>query len=84
STTGAQPQPESRIARAACAAVAYGVQHEDTSTGFMTSLQQLMFRLLFWFQKFGFNGRLLDPLGPRLTLSGCRICAIRAKVRHLA
>src|SRR5450759_2035791 len=43
STTGAQPQPESRIARAACAAVSCGVQHEDASIGFITSLQQLIF-----------------------------------------
>ena len=42
STTGAQPQPESRIARAACAAVSCGVQHEDASIGFITSLQQLI------------------------------------------
>jgi hypothetical protein len=43
STTGAQPQPESRIARAACAAVSCGVQHEDASIGSMKSLQQLIF-----------------------------------------
>ena len=43
STTGAQPQPESRIARAACAAVSCGVQHEDVSIGFITSLQQFIF-----------------------------------------
>jgi hypothetical protein len=43
STTGAQPQPESHIARAACAAVSCGVQHEDSSIGFITSLQQLIF-----------------------------------------
>ena len=42
STTGAQPHPESRIARAACAAVSCGVQHEDASRGFITSLQQLI------------------------------------------
>ena len=28
-TTGAQPQPEARIAQAACAAVSFGVQHKD-------------------------------------------------------
>jgi hypothetical protein len=33
STTGAQPQPESRIARAASAAVSCGVQHDDVSIG---------------------------------------------------
>ena len=42
STTGAQPQPEARIARAACAAVSWGVQHEDASIGVITSLQQLI------------------------------------------
>jgi len=43
STTGAQPQPESRIARAARAAVSFGVQQEDASIGFITSPQQLIF-----------------------------------------
>ena len=43
STTGAQPQPESRIARAASAAVFFGVQHDDAWIGFITSLQQLIF-----------------------------------------
>lgn len=43
STTGAQPQSESRITCAACAAVSCGVQHEDASIGFITSLQQLIF-----------------------------------------
>ena len=42
STTGAQPQPESRIACAASAAVSCGVQHEDASIGVITSRQQLM------------------------------------------
>jgi hypothetical protein len=42
STTGEQPQPESRIALAACAAVSFGVQQEDALTGFITSLQQLI------------------------------------------
>ena len=41
-TTGAQPHPESRIARAACTAVSFGVQHEAGSMGFITSLQQLI------------------------------------------
>ena len=41
STTGAQPQPDVRIACAARAAVALGVQQDDASIGFITSLQQL-------------------------------------------
>ncbi|HUP59162.1 MAG TPA: hypothetical protein VNA69_01950 [Thermoanaerobaculia bacterium] len=40
STTGAQPHPESRIVCAAFAAVSCGVQHDDGSIGFITSLQQ--------------------------------------------
>jgi hypothetical protein len=31
------------MARAACAAVSCGVQHEEASIGFITSLQQLIF-----------------------------------------
>jgi hypothetical protein len=31
------------MARAACAAVSCGVQHDEASMGFMTSLQQLIF-----------------------------------------
>lgn len=42
STTGVQPQPESRIACAACATVSFGVQHEAALIGFITSLQQLI------------------------------------------
>lgn len=42
SITGAQPQPEVRMARAACAAVSCGVQHDATSIGVITSLQQLI------------------------------------------
>jgi hypothetical protein len=47
STTGAQPQPESRIARAARATVSSGEQHEDASIVFITSLQQLIFSSFF-------------------------------------
>jgi hypothetical protein len=37
-----QPQPDVRIACAACAAVSLGVQQDDALIGSMTSLQQLM------------------------------------------
>ena len=40
STTGAQPQPELRIAAAACAAVSLGPQHDAAAIGSITSLQQ--------------------------------------------
>lgn len=42
SMTGVQPQPDVRMARAACAAVSFGVQHDAVSIGSITSLQQLM------------------------------------------
>ena len=57
STTGAQPQPESRIARAACATVSCGVQQEDASIGFITSLQQPIFFSSFSFLRSQFNQR---------------------------
>ena len=42
STTGEHPHRESRIARAACAAVSLGVQHDDAAIGSITSPQQPM------------------------------------------
>lgn len=42
STTGEHPHPESRIARAASAAVSRGVQHDDAAIGSITSPQQPM------------------------------------------
>ncbi len=47
STTGAQPHPDLRMACAAWTAVSFGVQHEDASIGFITSLQQLIVFSLF-------------------------------------
>jgi copper chaperone len=42
SITGAQPQPELRMAVAASAAVSFGPQHPAAPIGFITSPQQLM------------------------------------------
>ena len=73
STTGAQPQPELRMARAACAAVSCGVQHEDASIGFITSLQQLM---VFLISRAGL-ARPFAPCAPSMLQSFTRVCAIQ-------
>ena len=64
----AQPKPESRIARAACAADSCNVQHEDASIGFITSLQRLIFFLLY-----GLGNDSFIALYYSLVFGGCQV-----------